>query len=59
MLQNLTADDVKEPVAWDMVEKKNGLPLSVPLLDQERRRDLSRGGFRRGRKMVTVDAQTN
>ncbi|CAF2133350.1 unnamed protein product [Brassica rapa] len=55
MLQNLTADDVKEPVAW----KENGVPLLVPLLDHGRRRDLSHGGFWRGRKTVTVNAQTN
>ncbi|CAN7120195.1 unnamed protein product [Brassica rapa subsp. narinosa] len=71
MLQNLTADDVKEPVAvsavdvivssLDMLEiwKENGVPLLVPLLDHGRRRDLSHGGFWRGRKTVTVNAQTN
>ncbi|KAF3594310.1 hypothetical protein DY000_02027223 [Brassica cretica] len=44
---------------WVLSANENGVPLSVPLLDQGKQRDLPGGGSWRGSKSVTVDAQTN
>ena len=44
---------------WILSANENGVPLSVPLLDQGKQRDLPGGGSWRGSKSVTVDAQKN